>query len=60
MRIFWRRRLPTRSLDVNVAVAGVKQAESSGGKTSGLIAALSKAGGLEPIVRALSARGNEI
>ena len=44
-----------KSLDVNVAVAGVKQAESSGGKTAGLIAALSKAGGLEPIVRALSA-----
>ncbi|MCP4848047.1 MAG: sorbosone dehydrogenase [Verrucomicrobiaceae bacterium] len=38
----------------NVAVAGVKQAESSGGKTAGLIAALSRAGGIEPIVRALS------
>jgi putative heme-binding domain-containing protein len=42
-------------IDSAVATEGVKQAESSGGKTSTLIVALSKAGGLDPIARALSA-----
>ena len=43
-----------KKIAVNVAAAGVKQAESSGGGTTGLIEALSSAGNLKPIVQALS------
>ena len=43
-----------KKIAVNVAAAGVTQAESSGGGSPGLIEALSIAGNLDPIVQALS------
>ncbi|MGI9240361.1 MAG: PVC-type heme-binding CxxCH protein [Verrucomicrobiales bacterium] len=42
-----------KKLDPDVALLGVQQASSSGGKTAPLIAALTKAGSLQPVTRAL-------
>ncbi|MEM7384607.1 MAG: PVC-type heme-binding CxxCH protein [Verrucomicrobiota bacterium] len=46
--------LEGKTIPAGVATAGVQQAGTSGGKTAGLIAALTRAGGLTPITEGLS------
>ncbi len=46
--------LQGKRIPEEVATTGVRQAGTSGGKTAGLVAALTTAGGLEPVTKALS------